>query len=184
MNVLFKQSSKRKGQSLAEIALVMPILAMAFLSLVDFGLVLYAHIQVANAARESARAVSLYRMNRYKFIDISGSIEKCSGTIDGWSVQQVAEEAIVTHALTNKGCPNTSGAVVATSLGRLDPNPTPTSWSVTINPAYTSNTMPTAGSRATITLRYPYRLLILSNFVPSLRDPIWITKAVDYEYQN
>jgi hypothetical protein len=174
---------------MAELALLMPVLAMALMSLVDFGMVLYAHIQVSNAAREGARAASLYRQTRYQYLDTSGnSVAPCSGSIDGWSVQQTAEEAIVTHSkIANggkKGCPDPSGTITATALGWLEPVPTPTTWSVTIDPAYTSNVMPTPGDRATLTLRYPYRLLILSGFVPALQDPVWISKSVDYEYQR
>jgi Flp pilus assembly protein TadG len=58
-----KSLLKGQGQSLVEIALVLPIVLILFLGLAEVGFFLYSHVQVANAAREGARYGSLCNMN-------------------------------------------------------------------------------------------------------------------------
>ena len=185
---------KVRGQSLIETALLLPVLALLLIGVIEFGLILYAHVQVANAAREAARAASLYRSTRFATIDPSKSdTTKCDGSIVGWSLDQVVKQGVVYRDLETSGgtsgCPKMSSSTIKyTSLGWLDPLPS-TMWTVTIKntafiPQTDANAMPTAGSRATVELRYPYRLIILSNFLPYLSDPIWITKSVDFEFHQ
>ena len=52
-----------RGQSLVEVALVIPALLILFLGIAELGFYLYTHIQVANATREGARYGSLCRLN-------------------------------------------------------------------------------------------------------------------------
>jgi Flp pilus assembly protein TadG len=54
---------KERGQSLVEVALVLPILVILFLGIAEVGLYLLAHVQVANATRSAARDGSLCKMN-------------------------------------------------------------------------------------------------------------------------
>jgi len=75
------------GQSLVEMALVIPILVMLLTGVFEFGLLLYAHVQVSNAAREAGRAASLYRSTRYITID-GNNTPSCDGSIDGWALNQ------------------------------------------------------------------------------------------------
>jgi hypothetical protein len=182
------------GQSLVETALLLPIVALLLIGVVEFGLILYAHVQVANAAREAARAASLYRSTRFETIEPSKSdTTNCDGSILGWSLDQVVKQAIVYRELTtsggSSGCPEmTSTTVNYTSLGWLDPLPS-TNWIVTIKnttfiPQTSATDNPVAGSRATVELKYPYRLMVLSNLFPYLSDPIWITKSVDFEFHQ
>jgi Flp pilus assembly protein TadG len=58
-----KQSFSRQGQSLVEVALVLPVLIVLFLGIAEVGLFLFAHVQVANATRAGARDGSLCRLN-------------------------------------------------------------------------------------------------------------------------
>ena len=172
---------RRQGQALVELALTLPLIAVILVSLFDFGMLLYAHIQVANAAREGARASSLYRSVRYENTSNLSSPTACTSGIDGWSVLDVATQAIVTRELTNAGCRNPTGTISATALGILDSNPSPTAWAVIITPTQT-NAGPSPGDRATLTITYPYRLIIISKFVRALNDPITISKSVNFEY--
>jgi len=179
----------KKGQSVVEAALLLPVLALLLIGLFEFGLILYAHVQVANAAREAARAASLYRVTRYG----TGStpLGKCDGNIEGWSLNQTVQQAIVYRQPDNSGCPGTSSsAIMYTSLGWLDPNPNPM-WTITLQdtdsgfiPQPSGTELPIAGKRASVQLRYPYRLLIISNLLPFLNNPIWITKSVEFEFQQ
>ncbi len=175
------RDQRKRGQALVELALTLPLIAMILVSMFDFGMLLYAHIQVANAVREGARASSLYRSVRYENTSNLSNPAACTSGIEGWSVLDVASQAIVTRALTNQGCRNPTGDISATALGILDPNPSPTSWAITITPAQT-NAGPDPGDRATLTITYPYRLIIISKFVRALSDPITISKSVNFEY--
>ncbi|GIV96012.1 MAG: hypothetical protein KatS3mg057_0669 [Herpetosiphonaceae bacterium] len=190
-----QRRSARRGQALVELALFFTFLMVLLVGLFEFSFLLYAHVQVSNAAREGARAGSLYRSTRYAtFSDIQGSgPPACDGTYAGWSLQQTVEEAIVTHPLitsgSSAGCPDTGSAPTSTSLGLLDPAPSPM-WTVSITPtqatycdsATNPSCMPRPGTRAAVTLDYPYHPPIISNILPFITDPIWIRKSVEYEY--
>lgn len=58
-----KRSIQEQGQSLVEIALVVPILLVLFLGIAEVGFFLFSHVQVANATRSGARVGSLCRLN-------------------------------------------------------------------------------------------------------------------------
>ena len=47
-----------RGQSLVELALVMPLLILLLTGIADLGRAFYSYIQITNAAREGARAAS------------------------------------------------------------------------------------------------------------------------------
>jgi Flp pilus assembly protein TadG len=55
---------KDEGQSLVEVALVLPVLVVLFLGIAEVGFILFAQVQVANATREGARYGSLCRLNQ------------------------------------------------------------------------------------------------------------------------
>src|SRR3954469_6781735 len=90
------QHKLARGQSLVEVTLLLPVLALMLIGVVEFGFLLYAQVQVANAAREAARAGSLYRSTRYTYTALG---KKCDGTIEGWSLQNVVDQAVVTRPL-------------------------------------------------------------------------------------
>ncbi len=57
-----RQTGKRsRGQSLVELAVVLPLMMTLIMGVIDFGWVLYANIQVAAASFEGARVGSLYK---------------------------------------------------------------------------------------------------------------------------
>jgi TadE-like protein len=179
---------RASAQSLVELALVVPLLIVLLTGVFEFGLILYAHVQVSNAAREAARAASLYRSTRFATIE-SGKADstKCDGSLLGWSIDQTAQQAIVYRAVetsgSKKGCPNSSGAIQATSLGWLDPNPS-TTWTVSVDGTTFVNGLPEPGTQATVKLRYPYKLQVISNLFAFFSDPMWIEKSVKFEYQG
>ena len=172
-----------RGQALLEMALVVPLLIVMVVGVFEFGVILYAHVQVANAVREGARAASLYRSTRLAITD-----NKCVGSQAGWSLDQTIQQAIVYRSLQSNGskqnCPDSSGAIQATSLGWLDPNVSP-AWTVDLSgTTLDSNGLPTPGTQATVKLRYPYRLQVISNLFSFFSDPFWIEKSVKFEYQG
>lgn len=198
-----------QAQALTELALLLPLIALMFVALIELGFLLHAHVQVSSAAREAARAASLYRATRFAAIPENRLLnpDKCNGSIDGWSLQQTIEQAVVRRSLTNDGCPRAQGAsgstIVYSALGRLDPTRAPTNtplpapcptgnmsgWVVGVHsgaPAYTQtsgNPMPPAGGRATVTLCYPHRLIIAAGLF-NIGDPVWVNKSVVFEYQQ
>jgi Flp pilus assembly protein TadG len=193
----------RRAQSLTELALLMPLLTLLLVGLLELGFLLYAHVEVSSAAREAARAASLYRATRYSsFADneiSKANPKKCAPTIAGWSLQQTIEQAILRRTLDSSGCPTTGGVIVFSALGLLDstqatstspipfacPSGNANGWSVGLTPAFTATgtVMPTPGAQATVTLCYPYRPILLSELLPFFDDPVWISKAVNFLYQ-
>jgi len=61
--MMHKRLLNQRGSSLVEVALVLPVLLTLFLGIVEVALLLFAHVQVANATREGARYGSLCRLN-------------------------------------------------------------------------------------------------------------------------
>ncbi len=51
---------RERGQSLVELAIMLPILLIILLGVVDFGRVFYAYVTITNASREGARYGSLH----------------------------------------------------------------------------------------------------------------------------
>ncbi len=197
-------SGRTSAQSVVELALMLPLLTLLLVGLIEFGFLLYAHVQVSSAVREAARAASLYRSTRYATLsenDLgSNNPTECDTNVDGWSLQQTAEQAVVRFPLTsgNNGvCPTTSGAPIYSALGLLNatrsnetaicPTGSVDGWNLGITPApvyASSSSWPIEpGDRASVTLCYPYRLLLLAQLLPFLDDPVWVNKAVNFEYQ-
>lgn len=187
------------AQSLTELAMLMPLLALLLIGLIEVGFLLHAHVQVSTAAREGARAASLYASTRYSPVSSSNNPPSCASGVEGWSLQQTVEQAIVRRALANNGCPTTSGTIAYSALGRLSPAqaaagttapPCPTGnatgWVAGLvnAEALTADGMPEPGSEGTLTLCYPYRLLIAADMFNYYGDPIWISKSVVFRYQQ
>lgn len=198
--------TRRRGQSLTELALLLPFIALLLVGLIELGFVLHAHVQVSSAAREAARAASLYRSTRYSNLYLednkvnTNNISECVSGIAGWSLQQTIEQAVVRYGVDGDGCPTTTGTIVYSALGRLDPTrstaTTPSlfacptgdanGWSVGVIPSssYSGTDWPAEpGEEATVTLCYPYRLIMLFDLLPFLGEPVWIEKSVSFQYQ-
>lgn len=188
------------AQSLTELALLMPLLALLLVGLVELGFLLHARVQVTSAAREAARAASLYRATRYATIsDNNLTTAKCEGSINGWSLQQTVEQAVVRYGLDANGCP-ASGAIESSALGLLATTraasgttapPCPTTdvggWVVGVKTDFiqlSGDDMPKAGEQATVTLCYPHHMLIASELLSYFGEPIWVRSSVVFAYQQ
>ncbi len=53
------QLNNKKGQSMVELALVLPVLLLLFMGIVQFGFIFNGHITVTSAAREGARLAAV-----------------------------------------------------------------------------------------------------------------------------
>ncbi len=56
--------SGQEGQSIVETALMIPVVLLLLMGIIEFGFLFYAHVRVSNAAREGARAGSLWLIHR------------------------------------------------------------------------------------------------------------------------
>ncbi len=151
------------GQSAVEITLLLPILLILLFGVIMSGFTFYAFIQVSNAAREGARAGSVYRLTQAE---------------TGWSLEQTVEKAVYTsstnHALgflstTSPSFNVTSDVVVweflkpdGTAADPSDPRP---------------------GDRLTVQVTYRYTLPLISDLIPQFPQPITIVRRVMMEIQ-
>lgn len=106
-----------RGQSLVEIALMLPALVILFLGIAEIGFYLNAHVQVANAARAGARHGSLCRMQN-----------QCS------SLDTIIESAVLAEPQTlHLSGSNTSIQVQPNPV----PIPLPVGTTITVTVVYT-----------------------------------------------
>lgn len=188
---------RESAQSLTELALMMPLLMFLFVGLIEVAFLLQAHVQVSSAAREAARAASQYAATRYSAFG-GGTVRSCEGGVDGWSLQQSIDQAIVRRALTGQGCPDTSGTVLYSALGRLStdqasagttappcPSGEASGWVAGVDDSFTpsGDANPIPGSQGTVTLCYPYRMILATDLF-RWGSPIWINKSVVFTYQQ
>jgi Flp pilus assembly protein TadG len=92
MRFLFRRRPRRvatasRGQSLVEFALVLPLLMLILLGIIQFGLIFNTQVTITNAAREGARAATIYAYS------LAGS-------------QSGPPECNTTTKATNDGCRN------------------------------------------------------------------------------
>ena len=196
---------RTRGQSLVEFALAAPLLALVLIGLAEFGFVLYAHVQVANATREAARAGGLYLSARFHY---SGCISQpghpCPTNYgnggDCWDFRPWVENALVQHLRQANGCDLTGYDTTVHAFGTL--NPVECGGSVTTN-CWTLETLSVGGTSAPsggasdvtwitshigapleITVRYRYEMPFVGNLLGILRNPVDIRKTVIMRVQN
>jgi Flp pilus assembly protein TadG len=117
----------RAGQSLVEMAMVLPVLAFLTFGLVDFGRAYYFQVSITNAAREGARVaiLNIYTGPQNPTCSNSNSYATCPVQTDANIISAVNNElmysAIAPTSITicpphdsnssTAGCPNTSNRV-------------------------------------------------------------------------
>jgi Flp pilus assembly protein TadG len=117
----------RAGQSLVEMALVLPVLAFLTFGLVDFGRAYYFQVSVTNAAREGARTgiLDIYTGPKTATCSTADSYATCPVQTDAAIINAVNAElaysAITPKSVTicpphdstgsTAGCPDTSNRV-------------------------------------------------------------------------
>jgi hypothetical protein len=196
----------RRGQSLVEFALAVPLLAVLLLGVTEFGFVLYAHVQVANAAREAARAGSLYLSGRFHY---SGCIPQpgipCPTNYgnggDCWPIRTWIENALVQRQRGTNGCPATGNDTTIHAFGNLLPTAcgvgvTSSCWELS-NVSVEGTTVPSGPTNSDVTwvtdrvgkplkveLVYRYEMPFVGSMMPVLQNPVEIKKAVIMRIQN
>src|SRR5712691_10594139 len=84
----------RAGQSLVEMALLLPVLALLTFGLVDFGRAYYFQVSITNAAREGARVGIL---NVY-----TGPQNPTCSSSNSWATCPVQSDAAIIAAFNNE----------------------------------------------------------------------------------
>ncbi len=147
---------KQRGQAAVEMALTLPILLLILFGIIVSVFTFYAYIQVSNAAREGARAGSLYRL---------------TGTTSGLSFDQTVQAAIYDSS-TGKS-----------ALGNLSPIP-PNFYVSSVVPGYSGNkASPQTGDILTVTVTYSYTMPIVAAALPMFPQPLRIVRTVVMEVQ-
>lgn len=153
-------SGRQRGQATVETALLLPALIMLLFGIIMSGFTFYAFIQVSNAAREGARAGSLYRITQ---------------ATSGLTLVQTVRQAIYD--------PGTG----STALGFL--TPTGSSFNVTSDVSVPTpvdvdgDGTISSGDRLTVTVTYRYSLPVLSLLLPVFPQPIVIVRSVEMDIQ-
>ena len=152
----------QEGQATVEIAFLLPILMVLLYGIIAAGFLFYAFITVSNAARDAARAGSVYRLTR---------------GASGLSLLQTVQNAVYDPG------PNpdrSSLGFLSTTAPNFDVASDVTiSW-VDVD----ADSMESVGDQLTVFVTYRYTLPILSDiFVPMFPQPIVIVRDVTMEIQ-
>lgn len=132
----------RRGQSLVEMAMVLPVLTLLTFGLVDFGRAYYFQVSITNAAREGARVaiLNIYTGPRTPTCSTSNNYQTCPVQFDtppSWAPnapsvvgavnQELAYSGITPTAITicpphdssesTAGCPNGNNRVSLWNIG-------------------------------------------------------------------
>lgn len=123
----------RRGQSLVEMAMVLPVLTLLTFGLVDFGRAYYFQVSITNAAREGARVaiLNIYTGPQTPTCSSSNSYATCPVQSDAAIVQAVDNElqysGITPGSITicpphdssksTAGCPNGNNRVTLWTAG-------------------------------------------------------------------
>ncbi len=154
-----RRSPDPRGQAVVEIALLLPVLLVVLFGIIMAGFTFYAFIQVSNAAREGARAGSVYRITQ---------------ATSGLTLEESVEQAIYDSG---------SGA---SALGFLSPTSPSFDVSSDVSIALAdidSDSEISAGDQLSVSITYRYTLPLVSQLVPSFPQPITIVRNVMMEIQ-
>lgn len=130
-----KRWLSRRGQSLVEMAMVLPVLTLLTFGLVDFGRAYYFQVSITNAAREGARVaiLNIYTGPQTPTCSTSNNYATCPVQTDSAIVQAVNNElqysGITPTGITicpphdssqsTAGCPNGNNRVTLWNIGGM-----------------------------------------------------------------
>ena len=207
---MIAQKSRRAGQSVVEFTLAAPLLVILFIGLVDFGFLLYAHVQVSHATREAARAGSLYLSGHLQYT-ITDSVSNTK--VNCWNLDEWIEHALdeITN-LNSQGCPPSSRTYSTTLhafgflkpgvkcpsatsgincwfINRLEVNDVGTRWASDASdgqagPSDVQRMTDNIGNPLLVQVRYRYEMPFLGSFIRLFDNPVVIDKTVVMKIQN
>jgi Flp pilus assembly protein TadG len=154
---------RQTGQSAVEIALTLPLLLLVLFGIIVSVFTFYAYIQVSNAAREGARAGSLYRIT-YPTTGFSPTLSL---------LKQTVQNAVYT-----------SGPPVVSALGSLPVSAGSFNAVNDVGVVFSGDaTNPRPGDIVTVTVNYSYTMPIMSQALPMFPQPMRIVRTVIMEVQ-
>ena len=147
----------QRGQSSLEMALMLPVLLILLFGLIMAGFTFYAFIQVTNAAREGARAGSLYRLTQ---------------ATSGLSLDATVKDAIYdgTNSALGWLTPTSPSFNVNSDVGAV--------W-VDVD----ADSVISSGDQLSVTVTYRYTLPLISDLAPAFPQPIVVVRDVMMEIQ-
>lgn len=105
------------GQTLAEFALIVPVLLLLFMAILDFGRAIYGYNTLSNAAREGARVAIVDQT-------VSGGIpvaaQRAADQSTGLGVDPATDVDVVYTQPNGTACPNHSLGCIATVTVRYE----------------------------------------------------------------
>ena len=158
----------QRGQAAVEMALLLPMLLILLFGIILSGFSFYAFIQVSNAAREGARAGSVYILTKTgSGLDLATTVQRA---IYDSSVSPPS--SALGFLVPTSPSFNVNSDVVTTLA---DGNPSDAC------PLDIANPCP--GDRVEVTVTYRYWLPLLSDLVPMFPQPTVIVREVTMEVQ-
>ncbi len=161
-SLLHSNRSSQHGQSAVEIAVMLPALFIILFGIIMLGFMLTAFVQVSNAAREGARAGSVFRLTRIdqKYTSIDQAVQQAIyNPVTGIS----ALGYLPTTAPSFNVAADVQTILVSASDGtKTDPQP---------------------GDQLTVNITYRYTLPIVSALLPMIPQPVIIQRSVVMEIQ-
>ena len=155
-----KSLRNQRGQAAVEIALLLPVLLVLLFGIILSGFTFYAFIQVSNAAREGARAGSVYRITQ------AGS---------GLTLEETVEQAIY-----DPGGPTSALGFLSPTSPSFD---VANDVDVVLVDVDADPTVISSGDQLTVTVTYSYTLPLVSVLLPQFPQPIVIVRDVMMEVQ-
>lgn len=94
---------RARGQTLAEFALVLPVLLLVMMGILDFGRVVFAYNNLSNAARDGARVAIV---DQTVTSGVSAAAQKAADVATGLGVDPATDVDVVYEAPDGSACPN------------------------------------------------------------------------------
>jgi Flp pilus assembly protein TadG len=163
---LSKMPLKEVGQSAVEIALLLPILLFLLSGIIIVTLNFFAFIQVSNAAREGARAGSLYRltMNNGSGVTLDTTVKNAIYNANG-TLTPNDDVSALGFLSTSASSFNVATDVVCTLNGSACGT-------------FTLNNPPQAGDQLEVRVTYHYTMPVVSQALPMFPQPLVIVRTV------
>ncbi len=149
----------QQGQATVEIAFLLPILLVLLFGIILAGFTFYAFIQVSNAAREGARAGSLWRI---------------TNTESGLTLDQTVKRAIY-----DSGSGQSALGYLSPTSPSFDVNSDVTTTWVDVD----GDGEVSSSDQVTAAVTYRYTIPIVSVLLPMFPQPITIVRTVMMEIQ-
>lgn len=166
-----RQSKKQTGQSTVEIALTLPLLLLVLFGIIVSVFIFYAFIQVSNAAREGARAGSVYRSTMNNGANLSLDVTVQKAIYDNKGTVSPSDDVTALGSLsTSSPSFNVATDVVCTLNG------SPCSYFDKTDP-------PHVGDQLAVQVTYRYTMPVLSAALPMFPQPIVLVRTVVMEVQ-